>query len=177
LFSFQYEYGLYSPYASNSPERKEKILPVWEQITLQDHRNRHVTYLLDDGLLNLRRRAPMLATWDDHETTNNAYGMGAEENVSRLNEWNRYYLESCNYFSNTHLLWISLYRLVQRITNLFAVPTLQAPTVRRLLPRVIVTKERPPIVSTQQLRLIWSTYLSVRLPGPWELSRLEPSLR
>jgi phosphodiesterase/alkaline phosphatase D-like protein len=29
------------------------------------------------------RRAPMLGTWDDHETTDNAYGMGAEENVSR----------------------------------------------------------------------------------------------
>jgi alkaline phosphatase D len=81
--SFQYEYGLYSTYASDSPERKEKILPVWEQITLQDHRNRHVTYLLDDGLINMRRRAPMLGTWDDHETTDNAYGMEAEENLNR----------------------------------------------------------------------------------------------
>jgi alkaline phosphatase D len=109
--SFQYEYGLYSTYASNSPERKEQILPVWEQITLQDHRNRHVTYLLDEGLLNMRRRAPMLGTWDDHETTNNAYGMGAEENVSRStvwDKWNRYQVNGRNHFSNTQLVWIPL---------------------------------------------------------------------
>ena len=63
---YVYEYGLYSTYASDAPERKEKILPVWEQISLQDHRNRMATYHTDEGLQNLRARAPLIATWDDH---------------------------------------------------------------------------------------------------------------
>ena len=50
----QYEYGLYSGYASDAPERKAQILPVWEQIDLQDHRLRQATYHLDEGLRNLR---------------------------------------------------------------------------------------------------------------------------
>lgn len=50
----QYEYGLYSSYASDAPERKAQILPIWEQIDLQDHRLRQATYHLDEGLRNLR---------------------------------------------------------------------------------------------------------------------------
>lgn len=64
--STRYEYGLYSTYASDAPERKAMILPEWEQISLQDHRNRHLTYLRDEGLRNLRRRAPLLATVRTH---------------------------------------------------------------------------------------------------------------
>jgi alkaline phosphatase D len=81
----QYEYGKYSTYASNSPERKKLIMPDWEQISLQDHRLRLASYSLDEGLENLRRRAPMIAIWDDHETTNNAYGQGKEENTGAEN--------------------------------------------------------------------------------------------
>jgi Phosphodiesterase/alkaline phosphatase D len=43
---------------------------------LQDYRNRYATYHLDEGLRNLRRRAPVIQIWDDHELTNNAYGEG-----------------------------------------------------------------------------------------------------
>lgn len=46
---YMYEYGLYSPYASDSEERKEQIEPEWETIDLQDHRLRQATYLLDEG--------------------------------------------------------------------------------------------------------------------------------
>jgi alkaline phosphatase D len=63
---YVYEYGSYSAYASDVPKRKEKILPLWEQISLQDHRNRMATYHTDEGLQNLRARAPMIACWDDH---------------------------------------------------------------------------------------------------------------
>lgn len=51
---YLYEYGLYSPYASDSEERKAQIQPEWETIDLQDHRLRQATYLLDEGLRNLR---------------------------------------------------------------------------------------------------------------------------
>jgi len=48
-----------------------ETLPEWEQISLNDHRLRMATYHHgDEGLRNLRRRAPMMAVWDDHETTN-----------------------------------------------------------------------------------------------------------
>lgn len=43
---------------------------------MQDYRNRYATYHLDEGLRNLRRRAPVIQIWDDHELTNNAYGEG-----------------------------------------------------------------------------------------------------
>ena len=82
---YVYEYGLYSSYASDSPERKAQILPEWEQISLQDHRNRMATYHLDEGLRNLRARAPLIACWDDHETTNNPYGDGTQEHTGAEN--------------------------------------------------------------------------------------------
>lgn len=50
----QYEYGLYSTSATTAPERYAQILPIWEQIDLQDYRLRQATYYLDEGLRNLR---------------------------------------------------------------------------------------------------------------------------
>lgn len=62
----------------------------------------------DEGLRNLRRRAPMMAVWDDHETTNvsstpcpwnakildanrhpqqNAYGYGTASTVSNFSQF------------------------------------------------------------------------------------------
>jgi alkaline phosphatase D len=83
--ALQYEYGKYSTYASAVPERKKLIMPDWEQISVQDHRLRFASYSLDEGLENLRRRAPLIAIWDDHETTNNAYGQGSEANTGAEN--------------------------------------------------------------------------------------------
>ena len=60
-------------------------LPKWEIVELQDYRNRYATYHLDEGLQNLRRRAPMMSTWDDHETTNNSYGQGQVSNTGAEN--------------------------------------------------------------------------------------------
>ena len=67
----QYEYGKYGTYATDVPERRAQTLPEWEQISLQDYRLRMAQYHQgDEGLRNLRRRAPMMAVWDDHETAN-----------------------------------------------------------------------------------------------------------
>ena len=43
------------------------------------------TYHLDEGLQNLRRRAPLIACWDDHESTNNPYGQGTVETTGAQN--------------------------------------------------------------------------------------------
>ena len=45
----------------------------FEVIDLQDYRNRHSTYVAyDEGLRNFRRRVPIMAFWDDHETINDS---------------------------------------------------------------------------------------------------------
>ncbi|KAL7557103.1 hypothetical protein ACA910_002509 [Epithemia clementina (nom. ined.)] len=51
---YVYEYALWDTYAKDATDRNTTLLPEWEQVTLQDHRNRHLTYLEDEGLLNLR---------------------------------------------------------------------------------------------------------------------------
>lgn len=82
---YVYEYGTYSTYATNAAERHAQVLPLWEQISLQDHRNRMATYHTDEGLKNLRRRAPLIATFDDHELTNNPWGQGTPESTGAEN--------------------------------------------------------------------------------------------
>lgn len=76
---FSYEYGTYSSYASGSAERKNLTDPIWEIVTTQDYRLRYAQYHRDEGLQNLRARAPQVSTWDDHETTNDSYGDGTVE--------------------------------------------------------------------------------------------------
>ncbi|CAE8627182.1 unnamed protein product, partial [Polarella glacialis] len=71
------EYGNFLTYGSEST-RGVSFEPPWEIVTLQDYRLRHGQYNTDEALLNLRRRAPMIAIWDDHELANNAYADGAE---------------------------------------------------------------------------------------------------
>jgi hypothetical protein len=77
---YVYEYGVYSTYASDVEERDLATLPAWEQISLQDYRNRMATYHTDEGLRNLRRRAPMIAvststtrTW--HSSAKRKFGL------------------------------------------------------------------------------------------------------
>lgn len=59
--------------------REPSLLPPWEIVSLADYRLRYATYHNDEGLRNLRRRAPMVSSWDDHEFANNAYGNGTIE--------------------------------------------------------------------------------------------------
>lgn len=82
---YVYEYGPFEPYASDVAKHKEQILPAWEQILLQDYRNCMATYHLDEGLQNLRRRAPLIACWDDHDITNNPFSDGTPENTGAEN--------------------------------------------------------------------------------------------
>lgn len=74
-----YEYGTYSTYASNALERKNLTDPIWEIVDLNDYRRRYAQYHTDEGLQNLRARAPQLSVWDDHETMNDSHGDGNPE--------------------------------------------------------------------------------------------------
>ncbi|CAJ1966872.1 unnamed protein product [Cylindrotheca closterium] len=68
-------------------EREEVALPQWEVLNLQDYRNRYATHhRYDEGLRNIRRRAPVIAIWDDHEFANNAYGKDSDVGASNHQE-------------------------------------------------------------------------------------------
>lgn len=60
---YLYEYGEWQNWARDSEKRWEMQLPKTEIYTLNDYRLRHATYVSDEGLQNLRRTAPMVATW------------------------------------------------------------------------------------------------------------------
>ena len=54
------------------------VLPANEMVTLADYRLRHASYRADPDLRRLHQLFPMLAQWDDHELTNDAWKDGAE---------------------------------------------------------------------------------------------------
>lgn len=89
-----YEYGGEdNPYAKLDPDTGRYVSPVrvdgpapnWQHeqpdhecVALQDYRTRYAQYHTDEGLQALRRRAPLVAAWDDHEIANDSYKDGAE---------------------------------------------------------------------------------------------------
>lgn len=52
--------------------------PPHEIISLNDYRQRHFLYRLDEGLQAMTATHPMIAIWDDHEIANDAYTTGAQ---------------------------------------------------------------------------------------------------
>lgn len=53
------------------------IDPPGETYTLSDYRRRHAQYKLDPDLQRVHQSHPMVTTWDDHESANNAWIDGA----------------------------------------------------------------------------------------------------
>lgn len=60
--------------------------PAREMVSLADYRQRHAQYKRDPDLQDLHARYPWIVTWDDHETTNDAYVDGAENHNPDLGE-------------------------------------------------------------------------------------------
>lgn len=52
--------------------------PDREMVALADYRARHAIYKTDPDLQALHRQHPMIAVWDDHELTNDAWTGGAQ---------------------------------------------------------------------------------------------------
>jgi len=52
--------------------------PPYEIVTLNDYRTRHACYKTDPDLQEVHRQHPMIAVWDDHESTNNSWRDGAQ---------------------------------------------------------------------------------------------------
>ncbi|NWG70571.1 MAG: alkaline phosphatase D family protein [Parvularculaceae bacterium] len=55
--------------------------PAHEIVTLEDYRRRHAQYKADPASRAMHAAHPVIAIWDDHETTNNSWMGGAENHT------------------------------------------------------------------------------------------------
>ncbi|MEM1050880.1 MAG: alkaline phosphatase D family protein [Pseudomonadota bacterium] len=78
LGDYIYEYGSgnYPSPDQRHPDRPS--LPDGEIITLADYRLRYASYRTDPDLQRLHQILPMIAVWDDHESTNDSWKDGAQ---------------------------------------------------------------------------------------------------
>lgn len=85
-----YEYGVASTKESDWAQgRKEQLLPVTEILAIADYRLRYASYRADPDLQRLHQMAPMVALWDDHESSNDSYEAGAQNHQpEKEGDWN-----------------------------------------------------------------------------------------
>jgi len=78
LGDYLYEYPM-GGYATDKAKRLGRVPePLHEMISLSDYRLRHAQYKQDQGSKALHKHAPLIAVWDDHEFSNDAWKRGAE---------------------------------------------------------------------------------------------------
>lgn len=85
LGDYIYEYGTGEFTGKTGPVRKHQ--PANEIVTLRDYRTRHAQYKTDPDLAELHRRLPWICTWDDHESANDAWSGGAENQQPNEGSW------------------------------------------------------------------------------------------
>ncbi len=80
LGDYTYEYGM-GGYATEDADALGRALPAdnnTETIKLNDYRKRYALYRTDTNLQTLHANTAMIAVWDDHELSNDAWMNGAE---------------------------------------------------------------------------------------------------
>ncbi len=78
LGDYIYEYGS-DTYPSAGQRHPERVaLPGEEIVQLADYRLRYATYRADPDLQRIHQVLPMIAVWDDHESTNDSWKDGAQ---------------------------------------------------------------------------------------------------
>ncbi|NED67274.1 alkaline phosphatase, partial [Streptomyces sp. SID10244] len=82
-YFYEYETGGYGG-KSGVVRRTE---PANETVTLRDYRIRHAHYKTDVDLAELHRLLPWVCTWDDHESSNDAWKGGAENHSAGEGPW------------------------------------------------------------------------------------------
>ena len=75
LGDYLYEYGPNQFGNLRTPE------PPNEMVTLSDYRLRHAQYKRDADSIEMHRQHPLIAIWDDHETTNDSWQGGAQNHT------------------------------------------------------------------------------------------------
>jgi alkaline phosphatase D len=78
LGDYLYEYGATGYATANAAQLGRVPVPGTETISLADYRTRYAQYRTDPDLQALHAAHPMIAVWDDHEITNDAWRLGAE---------------------------------------------------------------------------------------------------
>ncbi|MEO1243418.1 MAG: alkaline phosphatase D family protein [Pseudomonadota bacterium] len=78
LGDYIYEYGRdgYGGAAGAALGREHQ--PAHEVVSLTDYRTRHAQYKADPASQAMHAKHPMIAIWDDHETSNNSWKDGAQ---------------------------------------------------------------------------------------------------
>lgn len=75
LGDYIYEYG------NNEYGSLREYEPPTETLTLEDYRTRYGQYRSDPDCAELHRQHPMIAVWDDHETTDNSWRDNAKNHT------------------------------------------------------------------------------------------------
>ncbi len=84
-YLYEYPAGDYPSAKQALPGRE--IQPAHEIVALADYRLRYAAYRADPDLQKLHRLFPMIAQWDDHEFTNDAWKGGAENHNEGEGDW------------------------------------------------------------------------------------------
>jgi alkaline phosphatase D len=85
-YIYEYGAGTYPSKAEAAPERV--LVPTTEIVALTDYRLRYATYRADPDCQRLHQVLPMIAVWDDHESTNDSWKDGAQNHQSDTEgEW------------------------------------------------------------------------------------------
>ncbi|MEO0398199.1 MAG: alkaline phosphatase D family protein [Pseudomonadota bacterium] len=89
LGDYLYEYGQ-DKYGGDVGARiGRNHAPAHETISLTDYRQRHAQYKTDPSCQAMHAAHPMIAIWDDHETSNNSWKDGAENHQKETEgDWN-----------------------------------------------------------------------------------------
>ncbi|MEO0440796.1 MAG: alkaline phosphatase D family protein [Pseudomonadota bacterium] len=75
---YLYEYGVGTYPSAKDALAGRMIAPDHEMVQLADYRLRYAAYRSDPDLQRIHQVLPMVAMWDDHEFTNDAYDNGAQ---------------------------------------------------------------------------------------------------
>ncbi len=78
LGDYLYEYGATGYATANAAQLGRVPQPATEIVSLADYRRRYAQYRTDPDLQALHAAHPVIAVWDDHEITNDAWRQGAE---------------------------------------------------------------------------------------------------
>ena len=84
-YLYEYHRGNYPALADAVAGRL--IEPGHEMVALADYRLRYASYRSDPDLQRLHQLFPMIAMWDDHEFTNDAYKNGAQNHQPSEGDW------------------------------------------------------------------------------------------
>lgn len=87
LGDYYYEYGANTYDAPNKPGGDRIHEPANEIVTLDDYRTRHAQYRRDANLQAVTAGMPLIAIWDDHETSNDSWRGGAENHDESEGDW------------------------------------------------------------------------------------------